>query len=88
MGIFIFVAEVVRDFVIGFFTKILTIPGSIIKGIVNSAFPNWAIDAINALSGGAFDSAVNGVADLVNGTFNPIKDQINRIELIDFEDYY
>jgi hypothetical protein len=88
LGIFIFVAEVVRDFVIGFFTKILTIPGSIIKGIVNSAFPNWAIDAINALSGGAFDSAVNGVADLVNGTFNPIKDQINRIELIDFEDYY
>lgn len=88
LGILIFVAEVIRDFVIGFFTKILTIPGSIIKGIVNSAFPNWAIDLINTTTAGAFDSAVNGVADLVNGTFNPVKDQLNRIELIDFEDYY
>jgi len=89
LGIFIFIAEVVRDFVIGFFTKVLTIPGSIIKGIVYSAFPNWAIDAINGLSGGAFDRAVNGVADLVNGTFKPVSDELNKgFELIDFEDYY
>jgi len=89
LGIFIFIAEVVRDFVIGFFTKVLTIPGSIIKGIVYSAFPNDAIKAINFISAGYFDKAVNEVANLVNGTFKPVSDELNKgFELIDFEDYY
>jgi hypothetical protein len=87
LGIFIFISYVLREFVVGFFSKVLTIPGSLVGGAVNSAFPNWAIDAINALSGGAFNKAVDGVVYYLNAPLQPIRDQLDAIEVMNFEDF-
>ena len=87
LGIFIFISYVLREFVVSFFSKVLTIPGSLVGGAVNSAFPNWAIDAINALSGGAFSKAVEGVVYYLNAPLQPIRDQLNAIEVMNFEDF-
>lgn len=87
LGIFIFISYVLREFVVGFFSKVLTIPGSLVGGAVNSAFPNWAIDAVNALSGGAFNKAVDGVVYYLNAPLQPIRDQLDAIEVMNFEDF-
>jgi uncharacterized membrane protein YfcA len=86
-GIFIFISYVLREFVVGFFSKVLTIPGSLVGGAVNSAFPNWAIDAINTASGGAFNKAVEGVVYYLNAPLQPIRDQLDAIEVMNFEDF-
>ncbi len=87
LGIFIFISYVLREFIVGFFSKILTIPGSLAGDAVKSAFPGWAKNTINDLSGGAFDKAVDWTVHNVNVPLQPIRDQLNAIEVMNFEDF-
>lgn len=89
LGTFIFIAHVTRELVTAFFMKVILLPATIAKDAINSAFPKWAKNAINDLSGGGFDAAVNAAYNTVVKTMNPVRDALKgAIPDVEFDDFY
>ncbi len=76
--ILIFLDMVIKLFSEGILA-LVSLPGSVVKNAVSGAFPSWAKNAINDLSGGAFNAAVNATVRVVNSPFNVIKEAVKGI---------
>jgi len=89
LGTLIFIAHVTRELVVAFFMKVILLPANLAKDAINSAFPKWAKDAINGISAGGYDAAVNGAYNTVVKIMNPVKDELKKsIPDVEFDDFY